>query len=38
VVANVNLAPALAAHRRRHAADKNAILTLVSWRWWKGLK
>ena len=30
VVANVNLAPALAAHRRRHAADKNAILTLAS--------
>lgn len=30
VVSNMALAPALEAHRRRRAADKNAIMTMVS--------
>lgn len=29
-VSNMDLAPALAAHRQRRAADKNAIMTMVS--------
>ena len=30
VVSNVDLAPAVAAHRARREKDKNAIMTLVS--------
>ncbi|KIY94274.1 putative translation initiation factor eIF-2B subunit epsilon [Monoraphidium neglectum] len=30
-VANVDLAPALAAHRARREKDKNAIMTMVRW-------